>query len=78
MENLGAEVDIANNGREALGIFTLQEKKYDVILMDVFMPFMNGIKATKRIRKFEVEKKLDKTPIIMITGNYTKFDRLKT
>ena len=78
MENLGAEVDIANNGREALGIFTLQEKKYDVILMDVFMPFMNGIKATKKIRKFEVEKKLDKTPIIMITGNYTKFDRLKT
>ena len=78
MENLGAEVDIANNGREALGIFTLQDKKYDVILMDVFMPFMNGIKATKKIRKFEVEKKLDKTPIIMITGNYTKFDRLKT
>ena len=75
MENLGAEVDVANNGREAVDKFTFQEKKYDVILMDVFMPLMTGIKATKKIRQFEVEKKLHKTPIIMITGNYTEFDR---
>ena len=45
--------------------------------MDVFMLFMNGIKATKKIRQLQVEKKIHKTPIIMITDNYAKFDRLK-
>ena len=44
-------------------------------MMDVFMPVMNGIKATKRIRKFEKEQCLNKTPIVIITGNYTKFDK---
>ena len=46
--------------------------------MDVFMPIMTGIKATKEIRKFENNNGLDKTPIIIITGNYTKFVRLKS
>lgn len=46
--------------------------------MDVFMPIMTGIKATKLIRKLENKLKLDKTPIIIITGNYTKFERMKT
>ena len=46
--------------------------------MDVFMPVMNGIKATKEIRTFEKENELARTPIIIITGNYTKFDKMKT
>ena len=41
------------------------------------MPVMNGIKATKKIRKFEKEKNLKKTPVMAITGNDTKFDRQK-
>ena len=42
------------------------------------MPVMDGIKATKKIRKFEKKQDLEKTPVIIITGNYTKFDRLKS
>ena len=46
--------------------------------MDIFMPMMNGIKATKAIRQHEAESNLDRTPVIIITGNYTKFDRMKS
>ncbi len=47
LERLGHEVDIANNGLEAITM--LREKPYDVILMDIQMPVLNGIEATKRI-----------------------------
>jgi two-component system, chemotaxis family, CheB/CheR fusion protein len=43
----GHEVDVANNGLEAINM--LREKPYDVILMDIQMPVLNGIEATKRI-----------------------------
>ena len=46
--------------------------------MDIFITLMDGIKATKKIRKFEKLNNFDRTPIIIITGNYTKFDRLKS
>ncbi len=47
VESLGHEADIASNGLEAITM--LREKPYDVILMDIQMPVLNGIEATKRI-----------------------------
>jgi two-component system CheB/CheR fusion protein len=47
LESWGHEADIANNGLEAIAM--LREKPYDVILMDIQMPVLNGIEATKRI-----------------------------
>ena len=67
-------VTIANNGKEALEI--LQDKKFDIILMDVQMPVMNGIEATVEIRK--AEKKMganEYTPIMALTLNIMKGDR---
>ncbi len=59
-------VDIANNGKEALDKFG--SVKYDVILMDIQMPIMNGIVTTKKIRGIE-KSTSSHTPIIAITAN---------
>jgi len=59
-------VDVANNGKEALDKFGLV--KYDLILMDIQMPIMNGIVTTKKIRSIEKSTNTH-TPIIAITAN---------
>ncbi|PKN15227.1 MAG: hypothetical protein CVU68_14640, partial [Deltaproteobacteria bacterium HGW-Deltaproteobacteria-3] len=67
----GILVDIAGNGHEALA--ALQEKTYDAVLMDVIMPKMDGLTATKAIRQ---GLRLD-LPIIALTANAIKGDREK-
>ncbi|MBI9054268.1 MAG: response regulator [Bacteroidales bacterium] len=59
-------VDVANNGKEALDKFG--SVKYDIILMDIQMPIMNGIVTTKKIRSIENSTN-SHTPIIAITAN---------
>ena len=59
-------VDVANNGKEALDKFG--SVKYDIILMDIQMPVMNGIVTTKKIRNIEKSTNTH-TPIIAITAN---------
>jgi len=61
----GQDVDTACNGLEAID--KLEKTAYDVILMDIHMPVMNGIDATKRIRKMEGEQK--HTAIIALTAD---------
>lgn len=61
-------IDIADNGRIALEM--VQEKQYDVVLMDIQMPEMNGYDATKAIRK--LEKPVSEMPIIALTAYATK------
>ena len=72
LEKRGYLVTVANNGKEVLS--TLTKKRFDIILMDVQMPLMNGIQATEKIR--EVEKKM-KThiPIIAMTAYAMKEDK---
>jgi CheY-like chemotaxis protein len=59
-------VDVANNGKEALDKFG--SVKYDIILMDIQMPVLNGIVTTKKIRNIEKSTNTH-TPIIAITAN---------
>lgn len=66
----GYEVIVANNGRE--GISLAKEKQPDIILMDVMMPIMDGVEATKKIR---AEKKLRQPPIIALTALAMHGDR---
>lgn len=62
----GVELEIANHGKEALE--KLQKSHFDVILMDLQMPIMDGLEATRVIRKhFEASK--SKIPIIALTAN---------
>ncbi len=64
MDMWGFEYDIAMNGLEAVEFATVNEGKYDLCLMDVDMPKMNGLEATGIIRK-----RLQYLPIMAMTGN---------
>ncbi|MBL7966156.1 MAG: response regulator [Prolixibacteraceae bacterium] len=70
------EVTIANNGVEAIEKF--RENKYDVILMDIMMPVMDGLEATVKIREIESNGNFEnRTPIIALTANTMDNDRDK-
>jgi osomolarity two-component system sensor histidine kinase NIK1 len=76
LKKFNHEVDIANNGLEAVNKY--REKEYDVILMDIMMPVMDGLEATFQIRKYEKETIDHKhTPVIAITANTLDNDRDK-
>ena len=62
-----ADVDVATNGAEGLEAAKLN--RYHVILMDMQMPVMDGVTATRAIRVWEREQGLSRTPIIMLTAN---------
>jgi CheY-like chemotaxis protein len=72
LEKLVKNIDIANNGKEALDKFGLTN--YDLILMDIQMPVMDGFLATKKIREIEASTP-SFTPIIAITANAMSGDR---
>ncbi len=67
--NLGCEVDLASNGEEA--VEKMRKNKYNLCLMDVWMPIIDGITATEIIRR-EISKKI---PIVAMTAAAMKEDR---
>jgi CheY-like chemotaxis protein len=72
LKNLVNNIDVANNGKEALDKFG--SIKYDIILMDIQMPIMDGITATKKIREVEASTH-SHIPIIAITANALSGDK---
>jgi len=68
----GALVDLANSGAEGVQKALDIDKTYDVVIMDVQMPVMDGLEATRIIRKFKKQADL---PIIAMTGNASLSDR---
>ena len=69
----GYRVTLAENGRKALELFA--PGRFAVILMDMQMPVMDGIEATKAIRLLEAGQHAVRTPIVAMTGNAMKGDR---
>jgi CheY-like chemotaxis protein len=67
-----SKIDVAANGKEALEMFGV--KQYDLILMDIMMPVMDGLTATKKIREIESTNN-SHVPIITITANALAGDR---
>jgi PAS domain S-box-containing protein len=70
LKNWKCKVDVAENG--LIAIEKLKNNQYDVILMDVQMPVMDGYDATKAIREMDSPK--DSIPIVALTANVTKQD----
>ena len=68
LENMGVSVDVAANGHEALRM--LDHIPYDLVLMDIRMPEMDGVEATRRIREMGIS-----IPVVALTANAMKGDR---
>ncbi|MDL2248574.1 response regulator [Tyzzerella sp. OttesenSCG-928-J15] len=69
LEATNVEIDCAENGKTAYEMFAKNPECYDLILMDIQMPIMDGIESTKLIR--EIDKNI---PIIALTANVFKED----
>ena len=69
LSRLGIELDVANNGREAIDMLRAAPQRYAAILMDVQMPEMDGLTATKELRRNNY-----KLPILAMTANAMKAD----
>ncbi|MGN1053672.1 MAG: response regulator, partial [Erysipelotrichaceae bacterium] len=75
LHDYGFRVDVAINGKEAFDkVADSKLDPYDLILMDIQMPIMNGLEATKAIRDIG-DQKLSKTPIVAMTANAFDEDR---
>jgi signal transduction histidine kinase/CheY-like chemotaxis protein len=72
LKKMGHKVDVAQNGKIAVDMFKL--KNYDIILMDVQMPEMNGIEATQLIRIIEENENRNPIFIAAMTANVLKED----
>jgi CheY-like chemotaxis protein len=69
MDKLGYKFTLVNNGQEALE--AVQQHHYDLVLMDVQMPVMDGLEATKAIRKLSIQQPV----VIALTANATREDK---
>ncbi len=67
LESIGMESIEAVDGQQACVAF--EQSRFDAVLMDIQMPVMDGLTATRRIREIEHERGLKPTPIIMLSAN---------
>ena len=73
LEALGCQVSIANTGREV--VTALENRQFDLVLMDCQMPEMDGFEAARQIRQAEMRSAAKRIPIIALTANALEGDR---
>ncbi len=77
LDELGIAYDVAKTGKEGVELWKTASHQYDVILMDIQMPEMDGFSATRTIRAQEQKQGIDRTFIIGMTAHAQKRDREK-
>ncbi|WP_129090895.1 ATP-binding protein, partial [Arcobacter sp. CECT 8989] len=73
LDSMNINYSIQDNGLKALKEY--KENSYDLVLMDINMPILDGIESFKAIRKYEEEKLLKQIPIVALTANAVKGDK---
>jgi len=73
MNSIGAEVVCAENGQEALD--AVEASAFDVVLMDLQMPVMDGITAIRAIREREASRGLPRMPVVVVSANVMREQR---
>lgn len=67
LEPLEADIIVVDNGEAAVNIW--RQERFDLILMDIRMPVMNGVDASREIRRIETQESRPRTPILALTAN---------
>ncbi|PSW30064.1 hybrid sensor histidine kinase/response regulator [Photobacterium phosphoreum] len=70
LERRGHKVTISNHGEEAISKLLQRHESFDLVLMDISMPVLDGLEATKYIRKLNID-----TPIVALTANAMQSDQ---
>lgn len=69
LERLGQQVTVADNGQEALKQLEANHSEFDLVLMDMQMPILDGTQTTRQWRQFEQAHHLARLPIVAMTAN---------
>ena len=72
LHKTGISIDYAHDGKEALDMFGANPEKYDLVLMDIYMPNIDGFTATRKLRSMG-DKGRD-IPVIALTANASQKD----
>jgi len=75
LQKLPYEVDIAEDGQA--GLEKVREHEYDLVMMDMLMPVMDGLDATRAIRRWERDEGRPHTPVVALTANAMEDDILR-
>ncbi|MFC7380536.1 response regulator [Brevundimonas sp. GCM10030266] len=67
LAQFGAEITTVSNGAEAVAAFKV--RPYDLVLMDMQMPVLDGLSAVRQIRAWEADRNEPRTPVLMLTAN---------
>lgn len=73
LNTFGIEADIVDNGLDAIQYYT--SRKYDLVIMDIQMPIMDGFETTQMIREYEKETRT-RTPVVALTAYISEHDQM--
>ncbi len=77
LARLGLDVTRAEDGAQALSLLQHLDRPFDLVLMDLQMPELDGMEATRRLRCWENDQRLEPIPVVALTANALSTDRAR-